>query len=149
MELTFIPAAAPWKSNTLRLEFPLAFFKFFFFWFFLLDPVKDIRLDIRSSLIHCRLFFSFPSLLAGSQQSIIVSTPLTEKFFGVYFFFKQLFFLFSTRATLLKCWHSSSLSLSLCNGCGGRIERESITKMLWRRAIFSLYLTPFTSVSVV
>jgi hypothetical protein len=41
------------------------------------------------------------------------------------------------------------LSLSLCNGCGGRIERESITKMLWRRAIFSLYLTPFTSVSVV
>jgi hypothetical protein len=50
------------------------------FLFFLLDPVKDIRLDIRSSLIHCRLFFSFPSLLAGSQQSIIVSTsPLSLK----------------------------------------------------------------------
>jgi hypothetical protein len=67
------------KIEYAKVRISTCIFLNFFFWFFLLDPVKDIRLDIRSSLIHCRLFFFFPSLLAGSQQSIIVSTPRSLK----------------------------------------------------------------------
>lgn len=87
--------------------------------------------------------------LAGSQKSII---SLLKFFLHFYFYFHFPCCSSFHPGTLLKCWHSLPRCMGVwgggSSGRDGGITTTHAHFAPWSRAILSLYLTPFTSVSV-